>query len=97
MSAAALPPDPRLGRQRALAIYLRVALTVAGLLGVTAALLPDDWGEEAAGVAMVVVLIAAPVGRVAWLLVRWLRRGDRRFALAAVALLAVMGVALALA
>jgi hypothetical protein len=42
-------------------------------------------------------LIAAPIGRVVWLLVRWLRRGDRRFALAAVALLAVMGVALALA
>jgi hypothetical protein len=97
MSAAALPPDPRLGRQRALAIYLRVALALAMVLGVAAVVLPDEWGEEVAGVAMVVVLIAAPIGRVVWLLVRWLRRGDRRFALAAIALLAVMGVALALA
>lgn len=94
---SALPPDPRLGRQRALATYLRVALGVATVLGLLAALLPDDWAEETAGVAMVVVLIAAPIGRIGWLLVRWLRRGDWRFAGAAVALLAVMGVALALA
>jgi len=92
-----MPPDPRVGRQRALATYLRVALALAFVLGLAAVALPDDWGEEVAGVAMVVVLVAAPIGRVVWLLLRWLRRGDRRFALAAAALLAVMGVALALA
>jgi Kef-type K+ transport system membrane component KefB len=97
MTASALPPDPRVGRQRVLATYLRVALVVALVLGLAAALLPDDWGEEVAGLAMVVVLIATPIGRLVWLLVRWLRREDRRFAFAAFALLAVMGVALAIA
>lgn len=95
--SAALPPDPRVARQRALATYLRVALVIAMVLGTTAALLPDDWGERAAGRAMVVVLIAAPIGRIVWLLVRWVRRRDWRFAGAAVALLAVLGVAFALA
>jgi hypothetical protein len=31
---------------------------------------------------------------VLWLMVRWMKRGDRRFAAAAALLLAVMGVAL---
>jgi hypothetical protein len=93
---AALPPDPRLGRQRALATYLRVALGVAMVFGLLAALLPDTWDERPAGVAMVVVLVVAPIIRIGWLLVRWVRRGDWRFAGAAAALLAVMGAALAL-
>jgi hypothetical protein len=45
---------------------------------------------------MVVVLVVAPIIRIGWLLVRWVRRGDWRFAGAAAALLAVMGAALAL-
>jgi hypothetical protein len=49
------------------------------------------------GVATVVVLVIAPIGRVLWLLVRWTRRGDRRFAVAAAVLLGVMGLALTIA
>jgi hypothetical protein len=43
---------------------------------------------------MVGLLVAAPVGRVLWLLARWTHRGDRRFAFAVVLLLVVMTIAL---
>jgi hypothetical protein len=88
--------DPRSDRQRVLATYLRVALGVAFVLALAATFLPDRWYEPLAH-AMVVTLVVAPVGRVLWLLVRWTRRGDRRFAAAAALLLAVLGVALVLA
>jgi hypothetical protein len=88
-------PDPRLGRQRVLALYLRVALAVVLALGTATVFVPEDW-ETGFGRVMVVVLIVAPIIRVVWLLARWTRRGDRRYALAAVALLAVMGAALVL-
>ncbi len=92
---AAMPDDPRLGRQRAVATYLRVALVAVLVIACAAVVAPDSW-EIDLGRVMVVVLIVAPVGRVLWLLGRWTRRGDRRYALAAVALLAVMGAALVL-
>ncbi len=82
-------PNPRIGRQR----YLTAALTVCVALTVAAAaaalVLPGEAGSVA-GRVMVGLLIGAPVLRVAWLLVRWLRLGDRRFALAATALLGVL-------
>jgi hypothetical protein len=89
---ASMPQDPRLGRQRVLATYLRVCLAVVLVVAVVAVVVPDDQVDRV-GAFMVAVLILAPIGRVVWLLVRWLRRGDRRFALAAVALLAVMALA----
>jgi hypothetical protein len=87
--ASALPPDPRVARQRAMALYLRVALAVSLVLGAATLAVPPDRRDNV-GIVMVVVLVATPLGRVAWLGVRWLRRGDRRFALAAGTLLVVM-------
>jgi hypothetical protein len=87
--SSALPPDPRVARQRAMALYLRLALAVSLALGAATLVVPPDRRDDV-GIAMVVVLVATPLGRVAWLGVRWLRRGDRRFALAAGALLVVM-------
>jgi hypothetical protein len=95
MTATGPLEDPRRERQRVLATYLRVALGIVFALALAGSLLPDDWFEPFAR-AMVVTLVAAPVGRVLWLLVRWMQRGDRRFAAAAGLLLAVMGVALLL-
>jgi hypothetical protein len=86
-----VPPDPRLARQRAMATYLQVALAVTFTLGVATLLAPMDV-QRGIGIAMVVVLIATPLVRLSWLLVRWLRRGDRRFAAAAFLLLVVMAV-----
>ncbi|MDQ1565461.1 MAG: hypothetical protein QOF96_341 [Actinomycetota bacterium] len=63
---------------------LAFAAALAGLL------LPDPAGKAAAGVAVAVV-VGSPLLRVAWLAVRWYRRGDRRYAAVAVALLVVVG------
>jgi hypothetical protein len=93
--SAAMPDDPRLGRQRAIATYLRVALFAVLVIACAVVVAPDSW-EIDLGRVMVAVLIVAPIGRILWLLARWTRRGDRRYALAAVALLAVMGTALVL-
>lgn len=92
----ATPEDPRLARQRVLAGYLWFALGVTMLLGLATVVAPESW-VDTLGPTMVGVLILAPVGRVVWLLVRWTRRGDRKYALAAIALLGVMVVALVLA
>jgi Na+/proline symporter len=96
MTEPFVPEDPRLGRQRVLALYLRVALVVVALLATLTAVVPESVHDEL-GVVTVVVLIVVPIGRVVWLLVRWTRRGDRRFAAAAAVLLAVMALALVVA
>ncbi|NTU83747.1 MAG: hypothetical protein HGA45_30975 [Chloroflexales bacterium] len=70
-------------------IYLRVALVAAFVIGVLELILPEDTRDEAA-VVMVVVFVAAPIGRILWLMVRWVRIGDWRFALVGAALLAVV-------
>jgi hypothetical protein len=88
--------DPRRDRQRVLALYLRVALGCVLLLALATAVLPDSVSDGVGG-AMIAVLILAPIGRVVWFLVRWTRRGDRRYAAAAVALLLVMASGLLLA
>lgn len=82
------PFDPRADRQRRLARFLRVGAIVAFWVALVALLLPGRAGT-AFGVAMVAVLVAVPLIRLGWLARRWLRRGDRRFALVAV-LLAVI-------
>jgi len=82
-------PNRRVDRQRFLVIYLRVALVAAFMIGVLELILPTEARDEAA-VVMVAVFVAAPIGRIVWLMVRWLRRGDWRFALVGATLLAVV-------
>lgn len=86
---SAPPPNRRAGRQRFLVAYLRVALVAAFVIGVLELILPEDTRDEAA-IVMVVVFVAAPIGRILWLMVRWVRIGDWRFALVGAALLAVV-------
>jgi hypothetical protein len=59
------------------------------VVGVVELVIPEQH-RDAAGIAMVAVFVVAPLGRVLWLIVRWQRRGDRRFALVGVVLLAVV-------
>lgn len=84
-------PHPLVGRQRVLVVFLRAMTYLAVGLSVAGVVLPGSSGRVAA-VALVVVLVGTPVVRVAWLLARWTRRGDRRFAAVAAALLAIMAV-----
>jgi membrane protease YdiL (CAAX protease family) len=91
------PLGPRARRRRQLAAFLRAALVAVLVLAVVALVLPADGVAHAAAVGMVVVLVAAPVVRVAWLTGRWWRLGDRRYAGAGAALLAVVAVGLVLA
>jgi hypothetical protein len=93
MTEPFVPEDPRLGRQRVLALYVRAALVVIAVLATLTAVVPESVHDEL-GLATVVVLIVAPIGRVLWLLVRWARRGDLRFAAVAALLLTVMATAL---
>lgn len=90
------PPDPRRDRFVPLSVaMLRLLVLIA--LGAAAALLaPGPWGT-AAGWSMVGVLIAAPLLRVLWLVHRWVRRGDPRYAAVGVGVLAVVAVGTALA
>ena len=76
------PLDPRAGRQRRLARFLRIAAYVTFALAAAALVLPGEAGRIA-GLLVVVVLVAVPLLRLAWLGHRWLRKGDRRFALVA--------------
>jgi Kef-type K+ transport system membrane component KefB len=85
-------PHPLIGRQRHLVAALRVAVglaLVAAFVGLSALGRPGELGA----IACVVLLIATPLVRLVWLLLRWVRRRDHRFAGATVALLAVVMVA----
>jgi multisubunit Na+/H+ antiporter MnhB subunit len=73
----------RMIRVWSLLTRLAFAAALAGLL------LPDPGGAAASAVAVAVV-VGAPLLRVAWLAVRWHRRGDRRYAGVAAALLLVV-------
>ena len=83
---------PRLVRRRVLVRVLAVLLGVLATLALLTVVLPPP-AEESLAVATVALLLAIPVVRVAWLGVRWWRLGDRRFALVAAALLAVVALA----
>jgi uncharacterized membrane protein YhaH (DUF805 family) len=96
MDAPGPPPNHRVGRQRFLIAFLRVAVVFVFLLGLAGLVLPTETFRPVA-ITMVVVLVVTPVIRVGWLVLRWLRLGDVRFALAGGLLLAVMGSAFALA
>jgi len=88
--------DPRLDRQRRLIRFLRVAGLVVFGLALLSLVLPPQLDAEVS-VAMVTLLVAAPVVRVVWLARRWLHKGDLRFAAAALGLLAVVGTGAAIA
>ena len=72
-------PHPLIGRQTLLVRVLRALSLTAWVLAGAGVLLPGRAGASCA-VALVCLLVAAPVARVSWLGVRWLRRGDPRFA-----------------
>ena len=75
---------------------LQGSAAAALVLGIAGALLPGDTGIAAA-TAAVVVGVAAPLLRVAWLAGRWARKGDVRFAALATLLIAVVGTGAAIA
>lgn len=86
------PPDHRVGRQARLLRFLRVATVLTAVLTVIAVAVPGSIGR-ATGVGVVAVLVITPLVRVAWLGLRWLRRGDRRYAAVAGGLLLIVGAA----
>ncbi len=90
------PVDPRLDRYLPVTRALRVVAVVVAVLASAAVLLADPVGAWF-GVALVTVLIGAPLVRVLWFIVRWFRRGDPRFALVGVGVLAVIAVGTVLA
>jgi hypothetical protein len=90
------PFDPRLDRYRPLTRALDVAHIGCVSMAVLAVLLPDPIGRWL-GVAAVGLLVVVPMMRVLWLVNRWMRRGDRRYALVGVGVLAVTCVGVALA
>ena len=83
---------PRLVRRRVLVRVLVILLGMLAALSLLTVVLPPP-AEQPLAVATVALLLAIPVARVGWLGVRWWRLGDRRFALVAVALLAVIAAA----
>jgi uncharacterized protein HemY len=96
MTETSPPPHPLVGRQRWLIVALRVAVAVAAMLAAAAVAVPGELGENL-GYAVVTLIIAAPVARVVWLAIRWIRRGDLRFAGVAGLVLAVVATAALLA
>ncbi|MCC5950488.1 MAG: hypothetical protein JJU45_00180 [Acidimicrobiia bacterium] len=95
------PDDHRVGdamplarrRRRAHLVVASKVVLVVALLGAAAALALPSPAATVVGVATVVLVVGTPMARVAWLVVRWLRLGDRRFALVGLAVLALGVVA----
>jgi hypothetical protein len=95
------PLDPKEGRfDRAADLLRSAAIVVVALclasLAVHAAQ-PDAAVSEQLAWAAVAVLLVVPLIRVAWLAIRWFRRGDLRFALVALGVLAVVATGALLA
>ena len=84
------PRDPKADRQARLLRALQLGIVFVLAFALVGALAPEPWDRHAAR-ATAFLLVLFPVGRVAWLGIRWLRKGDRRFAGVAVALLLVIG------
>lgn len=81
------PIQPRANGRMATVLQLATgAALVFGLLGV---LLPGQAGRALAW-GSVGLVVAAPLARVGWLAVRWVERGDWRYAVLAAALLAIV-------
>ena len=64
----------RIRRQRTTAILLTVLVSLATTLAAVAVLLPEG-PDAAVATAALLVLIGAPLIRVAWLVARWFRLG----------------------
>lgn len=88
---AGSPPNWRQGRQRFLVGFLQISFLAVVAAAAAALVLPEPAAHWAA-ITMTSLLIAVPVIRIAWLLIRWVRLGDWRFALTSAALLGVVGV-----
>jgi hypothetical protein len=86
---------PRLARQQVLTRVLVVVAAAVAVVAVAAVVATAVGTATWLGTATVVTLIAAPVVRVVWLGVRWLRLGDRRYAAVCAGLLVIMAVAAA--
>ncbi|MEL7206791.1 MAG: DUF1634 domain-containing protein [Actinomycetota bacterium] len=82
--------DHRVGRQRRLLAFLRIATVVSALTALVGVIVPGSVGRAAAG-ATVAALIAVPVVRVLWLTRRWAVKRDWRYVATAVGLLAILG------
>jgi hypothetical protein len=70
--------------------FLWVSVAVVAALAIGALVIPAGDLRDRVAVAAFAALIAAPVVRVGWLGVRWLRLGDPRFALVAGGLVLVV-------
>ena len=86
------PTDPKAGRQARLLVVLRMAVFLVLACALLGAMAPEPWDGRAAR-ATVALLVLFPVGRVGWLGIRWLRKGDIRYATVALMLLIVVGTA----
>lgn len=85
----ASPPNPKEERFRPLADFLHAEVIAVVIMAVVA-LLGGERLADASGAGMIGLLILVPLVRVAWLGGRWWIRGDRRFALVALFVVAVV-------
>jgi len=83
------PVDPRSGRFDAIVKVLQIAMVVTGICAAMGAFVAGPVGT-ATQLAMVGVLLIAPLSRVIWLIGRWFHRGDPKYALVGIGVLAVM-------
>lgn len=90
------PRDPKAGRFDRTVGTLRVTTGLVAITAIVALLLGAGWGDAVAWVA-IGLLVAAPLVRVGWLAIRWFRRGDTRFGLAACGVLAIIAAGVLLA
>jgi len=81
--------DPRFDRFRPLSTALGRALGLVAVLAVVAVVVPKPVATWA-GAALVATLVIVPLARVVWLVARWFRRGDRRYAAVGAGVLAVI-------
>ena len=88
--------DPRFDRFRPLSNALGWALVTVTALAAASVVLPSPWGGRV-GVVLVATLVVVPIARVVWLIARWIRRGDRRYAAVGIGVLVVIAVGALLA
>jgi hypothetical protein len=89
-AAAGFPHPTQAGDDERLGRVLSAVTLLALVLAAVGAFVPGPVGSVMA-TAAVVVVVAGPLGRVAWLIGRWWREGDRRFVAAGALLLAIVG------